>query len=168
MSEPKIALREAQAYLGIRAELTNGIRDFADDAFPELFGCLFQNGVQPAGPPFLRYHEVDRAGGPLDVEAGVPVKSAPEATNGRVRPEALPAGRYLTFLHVGPYTSDSVADLGDARAELVAWAKENGIVYASETERGLSFPCALEQFHVGPVDDPDFTNWKTEFAYLIR
>ena len=162
MSEPKIASREAQAYLGIRAELTNGIRDFADNAFPELFGWLFHNGVQPAGPPFLRYRD------PLDVEAGVPVKSAPEATNGRVRPDALPAGRYLTFLHVGPYTSDAMADLGDARAELVAWAKENGIVYASETERGLSFPCALEQFHVGPVDDPDFTNWKTEFAYLIR
>ena len=45
MSEPKIALREAQAYLGIRAELTNGIRDFADNAFPELFGWLFQNEV---------------------------------------------------------------------------------------------------------------------------
>jgi effector-binding domain-containing protein len=168
MSEPTIALREAQPYLGIRAELASGIRDFADSAFPELFGWLFQNGVQPAGPPFLRYHEVDRAGEPLDVEAGVPVESAPAAANGRVRPESLPAGRYMTFVHVGPYTSDAVADLGDARAELVAWADENGIVYASETERGLSFPCALEQFHVGPVDDPDFTRWKTEFAYLIR
>ena len=24
-----------------------------------------------------------------------------------------------------------------------------------------------ERFVVGPVDDPDFTNWQTEFAYLI-
>jgi effector-binding domain-containing protein len=177
MSEPKISLREAQLYLGIRAPVTNGIRDFADSAFPELFGWLFQNGVAPAGPPFLRYHEVDRAGEPLDVEAGVPVATDAQARrpveatvsgNGRVRFDALPAGRYLTSLHVGPYTSDAMPDLGDARAELVAWAQENGIVYGSETDRGLKFPCALERFLVGPVDDPNFTNWQTEFAYLIR
>src|SRR5215216_747518 len=168
MSEPQITLREAQPYLGIRAVVTHGIRDFADDAFPELFGSLFENGVAPAGPPFLRYHEVDRAGEPLDAEAGVPVDSAPAAGDGRVRPDALPAGRYLTAVHVGPYRSDAMPDLGDARAELVAWAHENGIVYGSETERGLEFPCARERFLVGPADEPDFTNWRTEFAYLIR
>jgi effector-binding domain-containing protein len=168
MSEPQISLREAQPYLGIRAVVTHGIRDFADDAFPELFGWLFENGVAPAGPPFLRYHEVDRAGEPLDAEAGVPVESPPAGVNGRVRADALPAGRYLTALHVGPYTSDAMPDLGDARAELVAWARDNGIVYGTETERGLEFPCALERFIVGPADDPDFTKWQTEFAYLIR
>jgi len=72
MSDPQIELRQAQPYLGIRAAVTHGIRDFADSAFPELFGWLFENGVTPAGPPFLRYHEVDRAGEPLDAEAGVP------------------------------------------------------------------------------------------------
>jgi hypothetical protein len=183
MSEPQIALREAQPYLGIRAPVTNGIRSFADTAFPELFGWLSQHGVVPAGPPFLRFHEVDHAGEPLDVEAGVPVEStagmpvegtangvgpAPAGGGGRVRADALPAGRYLTLLHVGPYTSDSMPDLGDARAELVAWARDNEIVYGSETDRGLKLPCALEHFRIGPVDDPDFTRWETEFAYLIR
>jgi hypothetical protein len=167
MSEPQISLREAQPYLGIRAAVTHGIRDFADSAFPELFGWLFEHGISPAGPPFLRYHEVDRAGEPLDVEAGVPVESPPAAGNGRVCADALPAGRYLTFLHVGPYTSDAMPDLGDARAELVAWARDNGIAYSAETERGIEFPCALERFIVGPVDDPDFTRWETEFAYLV-
>ena len=177
MSVPQISLREAQLYLGIRAPVTHGIRDFADGAFPELFGWLFQNGVAPAGPPFLRYHEVDRAGEALDAEAGVPVAAGVEtgATvdgaaggNGRVRFDSLPAGRYLTSLHVGPYTSDAMPDLGDARAELVAWAHDNGFVYGRETERGLELPCALEQFRVGPADHPDFTRWETEFAYLVR
>src|SRR5262245_49395316 len=99
MSEPQIVLREAQQYVGIRAPVTNGIREFADNAFPELFGWVFENRAEPAGPPFLRYHEVDRAGEPLEVEAGVPVKGAPESANGRVRAGALPAGRYLTALH---------------------------------------------------------------------
>ena len=168
MSEPQISLREAEAYLGIRAPVTQGIRDFADSAFPELFGWLFDNDLTPAGPPFLRYHEVDRAGEPLDAEAGVPVESASPAGNGRVRAGALPAGRYLTALHVGPYTSDAMPDLLDARSELVAWARDNGIVYGTETERGVEFPCALERFIVGPADDADFTKWRTEFAYLIR
>jgi effector-binding domain-containing protein len=168
MSEPEIVLREAQPYVGIRAAVTHGIRDFADSAFPELFGWLFENGVAPAGPPFLRYHEVDRAGEPLHAEAGVPVEGAPAAVNGRVRAGALPGGRYLTALHVGPYRSDAMPDLGDARSALVAWARDNGIVYGTETERGLEFPCALERFILGPAEDPDFTKWQTEFAYLIR
>jgi effector-binding domain-containing protein len=168
MSEPQIVLREAQQYVGIRAPVTNGIRDFADNAFPELFGWVFESGTATAGPPFLRYHELDRSAEPLDVEAGVPVERAPEDANGRVRAGALPAGRYLTALHVGPYTSETLRDLGEARAELVQWARENEIAYSRETERGVSFPCALERFVVGPVDDPDFTNWQTEFAYLIR
>jgi hypothetical protein len=50
---------------------------------------------------------------------------------------------------------------------MVQWARDNEVSYGHETERGLSFPCALERFIVGPVDDPDFTNWQTEFAYLI-
>ena len=116
MSEPQIVLREAQPYLGIRERLTDGIRDFADSAFPELFGWVFENGVAPAGPPFLRYHEIDHAGEPLDVEAGVPLSNAPAAEEGRVRARALPAGRYLTAVHIGPYTSDAMPDLGDARA----------------------------------------------------
>ena len=168
MSEPQIELRQAQPYLGIRAVVTHGIRDFADSAFPELFGWVFENGISPAGPPFLRYHEVDRGGEPLDAEAGVPVESPPSARNGRVHADALPAGRYLTSLHVGPYRSEAMPDLGDARAALVAWARDNDIVYGRETERGIGFPCALERFIVGPADDPDFTKWQTEFAYMIR
>ena len=69
---------------------------------------------------------------------------------------------------MGPYRSDSLPDLGDARAALVAWADDNGVTYGSETPRGLELACALEQFQVGPVDEEDFTKWRTEFAYLIR
>ena len=177
MSAPRIAARPAQPYLGIRAPVTNGIRSFADSAFPELFGWLASHGVAPGGPPFLRYHEVARDGEPLDVEAGVPVESRAHdelaardsaSRDDRVRASTLPAGDYLTLLHVGPYRSDSLPDLGDARAALVAWADDNGVAYGSETPSGLELACALEQFQVGPVDEEDFTKWRTEFAYLIR
>jgi effector-binding domain-containing protein len=166
MSEPTIELREPQPYLGIHAPSIDGIRQFADSTFPELFGWLSEHGVEPAGPPFIRYYEIDHAGQPLDVEVGVPVDGAPEG-DARVRADALPAGSYLTFLHVGPYTSDSLPDLANGRAELLAWAEENGIEYGQETHDGQSFPCAFEQYRIGPVDDSDFTKWETEFAYLV-
>jgi len=166
MSEPTIELREPQPYLGIHAPSIGDIRQFADTSFPELFGWLSEHGVAPAGPPFIRYYEVDHAGEPLDVEVGVPVDGAPEG-DARVRADALPAGSYLTFLHVGPYASDSMPDLADARSEIFGWAEDNGIEYRQATEHGQSFPCAFEQYRIGPVDDSDFTKWETEFAYLV-
>jgi len=166
MSEPAIELREPQPYLGIHAPSLDGIRRFADTAFPELFTWLREHEIAPAGPPFIRYYEVDHAGEPLDVEVGVPVERAPEG-DVRVRGDALPAGSYLTFLHVGPYTSDSMPDLSDARSEVLAWAEDNRIEFSQDSERGQTFPCAFEQYRIGPVDSPDFTRWETEFAYLV-
>jgi len=47
-------------------------------------------------------------------------------------------------------------------------ADENEVAYGSDTPRGIELACALERFEVGPVDEEDFTKWRTEFAYLIR
>jgi hypothetical protein len=68
---------------------------------------------------------------------------------------------------MGPYSSDSLSDLGDARTRLEDWARDNGIAYGRESARGTELACALEHFKVGPVDESDFTKWETEFAYLI-
>jgi effector-binding domain-containing protein len=156
MTEPQIELREAQPYLGIRERLTDGVPEFADRVFPELFGWLGQNGIQPAAPPFIRYVEMDRSGEPVELEVGVPVANG-AGGDGRVRADALPAGRWLTHLHVGPYRSKTLPDLGAARDELTAWAEE----------RELSYTVAIEHYRIGPVEEPDFTKWETEFAYLL-
>lgn len=166
MNEPVIQLRSAQPYLGIAGALTNGVPAFVDRAFPELFSWLAEHGVEPSGPPFIRYREIDRNGEPLDLEVGVPVSREAKGDE-RVRADALPAGRYLTLLHVGPYRSETAPDLAAARATLTSWAAEQGIVYSRETERGSALPCCLEHFIVGPVDEGDFSKWETEFAYLV-
>jgi effector-binding domain-containing protein len=160
MSEPQIELREAQPYLGISERLTAGVPEFADRVFPELFGWLWKNGIQPAGPPFIRVVEMDADGEPVELEVGVPVANGAgeiPAGDGRVRADALPAGRWLTYLHVGPYRSETAADLADAREKLMGWTKE----------QELSYTTAVEHFRVGPVEEPDFTKWETEFAYLL-
>jgi hypothetical protein len=159
---PQIEERSPLPYLGIVREVTDGVPAAVDTAFPELFGRLGEQGIAPAGPPFIRYHELDRDGEPLLLEAACPVA---DGTPGDVR--VLPEGRYLTYLHVGPYRSDTLPDLGAARAALVRWAREHGIVYARETERGLELPCCVDHLRIGPVDEADFTKWETELAYLI-
>ena len=166
MTEPEIQRRAAQQYLGIAGSITNGVPAFVDQAFPELFGWLREHAVEPAGAPFIRYRELDPAGEPLEVEVGAPVHDTPDGDE-RVRAGVLPAGRYLTLMHVGPYRSQTVPDLAVSRERLIGWAEQQGIVYSRETDRGSTLPCCLERYLIGPVEEPDFTKWETEFAYLV-
>jgi effector-binding domain-containing protein len=168
MSEPQIEERAERPYLGIRSEVPSaGIRSVVDRAFPQLFGWLSEHGIQPSGPPFIRYHQLDRAGEPLEIESAAPVADGAAPEEGPVRPGVLPAGRYVTLLHVGPYTHDSVPDLTDAQAALRGWTKEHGIVCSRPSERGESLPCCVEHFRIGPPMEADWTKWETELAYLI-
>ena len=61
--------------------------------------------------------------------------------------DALPAGRYATVVHVGPYRSETQPDLAVARAALEEWAEREG----------LSVSGYLEHYRIGPVEDPDYT-----------
>lgn len=165
-AEPQIQERAAQPYVAIACEVTDGVPAAVDPAFPELYGWLAEHGVVPAGPPFIRTLELDRAGEPLLLEVAAPVAN-PGAADDRVQAGALPAGRYVTFVHVGPYRSETVADLGAARAAVVAWMTDRGLTYSHATERGSALACCVEHFRVGPVEEPDFTKWETELTYLI-
>src|SRR5215207_306240 len=166
MTEPEIQQRPALPYLGIAGRITDGVPAFVDRAFPELFAWLRKHAVEQAGAPFIRYRELDAAGEPLQIEVGAPVDGTPQGDD-RVRVGALAAGRYLTLTHVGPYRSDTLPDLAAARERLVGWAEQRGLVYSRQTDRGSTLPCCVERYLVGPVDEPDFTTWETEFAYLV-
>jgi RNA polymerase sigma-70 factor, ECF subfamily len=166
MTEPQIQQREALPYLAIRSEVTNGVPAVADTAFPQLFAWLSRHGIEPAGPPFIRYMEVDRDGEPLEIEVAAPTASGAEA-DGQVRADSLPAGRYVTALHKGPYRSEQVPDLGDAQAALKSWIEQQGLVTGRPSERGTELPCAVEHYKVGPPMEQDWTKWETELAYLV-
>ena len=167
MTEPRIQERAEQPYLGIACEVTDGIAPVVDRAFPQLFAWLGEHGVEPSGPPFIRFRELDGAGEPLRIEVGAPVSDGESRGGGPVHADALPAGRYLTLLHVGPYRSETATDLGDAQAALIAWAAEHGVTYSHPTERGLALPCCVEHYRIGPHEESDWRKWETELAYLI-
>ncbi|MCA1656781.1 MAG: GyrI-like domain-containing protein, partial [Actinobacteria bacterium] len=114
-------------------------RRAADRGFPELFGWLAEHGVEPAGPLFIRYVEVDEAGDPLDIELGVPVATGVQG-DGRIEPGVLPAGRWATYLHVGPYNHATEPDLAAGRATLRAWADAQGLACAGYVEHFIEAP----------------------------
>ena len=168
MTEPQIEERPEQAYLGIRCELTDGIRAAVDKAFPQLFGWLGEQGVAPSGPPFIRYRELDHAGEPLVIEAAAPVSDRADPPEGApVQAGVLPAGRYATLPHVGPYTHDTDPDLVDTPAALRRWIESEGITVSRPSERGSSLPCCVEHYRIGPPMEKDWTTWETELTYLV-
>ena len=109
--------------------------------FPELFRWLGEHGIEPSGPPFIRFRELDTNGEPLEIEVGAPVEAEARATSA-CSAGSLPAGRYLTFIHLGPYRSETAPDLATAREQLVAFAAEEGIVHSRATAHGTTLPCA--------------------------
>jgi hypothetical protein len=53
---PHLEERAAQHYAGIPVTVTmDSMSGAIDQAFPELFGWLAENGVQPTAAPFIRY-----------------------------------------------------------------------------------------------------------------
>src|SRR5262245_21876498 len=100
-TEPTIVERPAQPYVAIRKVVTMDTIPEIADRLPAVFGWLAARGIAPAGPPFLKYNRIDM-GGELEVEAGVPVP-APATGEGEVLAATLPAGRYATVTHLGPF-----------------------------------------------------------------
>ena len=58
-----------------------------------------KQSLDPAGPPFIRYHVIDMQG-LMDVEMGIPVASILSG-DGRISPGVLPAGRYASLIYTG-------------------------------------------------------------------
>jgi hypothetical protein len=167
--EPKIEERPQQPYAGIAAEVSDEaeFRQAVDRSVPELFGWLGSRGIAPAGPPFIRYLELSEDGQPLRFEFCAPTAEALES-EGPVRAGSLPAGRYLTYLHVGPYTHAEVDDLADARVRVNGWAERQNITLeSSESARGTAYEANVEHYLTDASREPDWSKWETELACLI-
>ena len=159
--EPTVITRGEQPYVGIRRTVTmRSIPEIADQV-PVLAGWLGQRGIAPAGAPFLRYLVIDMDR-ELVVEAGFPV-AAPVEGDGEVFPGVLPAGRYVSAVHVG-----HPSGLYDATTELNAWADAQGLRWdVEQTPAGDSFACRLECFLTDPRVQPDMDKWETELVFKL-
>jgi effector-binding domain-containing protein len=70
----------------------------------------------------------------------------------------LPAGDYVTLLHVGPYDG-----LVQANAALQQWASQRHVRWAMDGETWLG---RIERYLTDPSQEPDPSKLETELAYL--
>ncbi|MDA8236833.1 MAG: GyrI-like domain-containing protein [Chloroflexi bacterium] len=152
--EHQVTIGEREATLVVTKRVSTtvaGIGGVLGRAFGEVYGSLAAGGAAPDGPPFVIYHGSPATGEPFDVEICAPVARRVEPPPGW-RTEELPAGTFLTLLHVGPYEA-----LGAAYATLQAWVATHDLtvtgppreVYLSEpgtppaaTRTIIEFPVA--------------------------
>ena len=153
--------RAAQPYAAIAARVTmDGLAAAVDQGFPELFGWLAEHAIPIAAPPFIRYLVVEMAS-ELQIELGVPVSE--DITGGeRVQPGVLPAGRYVTLRHTGPYDG-----LVASNAALQQWAQHEGIRFDTwDTPEGTAWRARVEHYLTNPAAEPDPARWEVNVAYL--
>jgi effector-binding domain-containing protein len=162
LTEPRLEERPVQHYVGIPATVPMAqLPTVIPQLMGETFAWLNQRQTPPAGPPLIRWLVIDMERA-VEIEIGVPV-AEPAAGDARVKPGVLPAGRYLTAVHTGPYGEQ----LMHATAEFLDWAAQHGIVWQT-TRRGADqvWGARVEFYPTDPQQEPDPEKWQTELAFL--
>lgn len=144
--ETKVQELEPQPVLSIREKITfPEISAKLGEFVGEVYAHLQSMKLDPAGPPFSRYHGFD--GGKIDFEAGLPTQG-PVAGSGRIAAGELPGGPAVSTVHMGSY--EALPKAGEA---LDAWVGEHG-----REASGANW----EVYHVAPGHDSNPSAWKTE------
>ncbi len=161
MPQPSVEQRAAQPYVGIPESITMSTFDKVVQRLDQLAIWMAAQGVEPSGPPFIRYRVIDMDR-ELLVEAGVPV-GEPVAGDGDVVAGMLPAGRYATVTHTG-HPDELIGVTGD----LLAWAERAGLDFDRwDDPRGDAWACRVESYLTDPDEEPDMTKWETTLFFRL-
>ena len=165
ITEPKLEDRKVQHYVGIRSHvLMKELPDVIPQHIDEVIEWLAQQGVEPDGPPLLRYHACPTIPGPdaeLEISVGWPV-AVTLVGNRRITADILPAGRYASLIYSG------VENGIKGNAALIEWANAQGLQWDRwDAANGDAFAGRVEYMLDGPEDDPDPANWNTEVAIKL-
>ena len=162
LSEPVEKRRHETAYAAVHAQAPlEALEEVVPGLVREVLEWALGRGAL-AGWPFTRYVTA-REGGPVDLEVGVHVHPR-TVGDARVHCGTLPAGRYLTAVHTGPYDRLAVT----AR-EFVARAEAAGWVFDVERTPGTEeWACWAEEYVTDPTEQLDPELWRTVLALKLR
>jgi effector-binding domain-containing protein len=161
-TSPRVVDRSEQPYVAVKSVVTmKEIGAVAGKFLGEVFGWVGGHGLTPAGAPFFKYNVVDMEHG-LEIEFGVPTATLAVGDD-RVIASVLPAGRYASLVHRGPYEQ-----LYDANGALLDWIKQQGLkMDVRPSPQGDRFGCRLEVYLTDPAVEKDPQKWETEVAILL-
>ena len=152
ITEPTLENRNSLPYVAITTQVTMpDIPAVLPPLIPKVFYWLQNNGINPSGPPFFRYLEMN--GKTMQVAVGFPV-AEPVAGNDGVLASSFPAGKYVIVRYQGPYSN-----LYQAHTFLENWTKNQNI----ETQG----PHA-EFYITDPVLEPNTEKWLTDIVRMVK
>lgn len=150
-----------QPFVGVTRTVTMQTINEVADEIPRLLGWLGELGQAPTGAPFLRYLVIDMAGD-MVVQAGVPVSAGVDGDSD-VEADVLPAGRYASTTHIGPFDG-----LYDATRRLLRWAGERGLRFDKHpSEEGEVWASRVEWYETNPAEQPDPQQWVTRLTFRL-
>lgn len=159
--QPAVVEREEQLYAFIRGSVRMNAFASIANRLPELVAWLTGHGAEFNGAPFFRFNAIDMEG-ESEVEAGVPVIAAPEP-EGDIRIAMLPAGRYVTAVHVGHPDK-----LFGTITELRRWAEREGLEWDMTVVDGVErWGCRVESYLTDPRVEPEMSKWKIGLAFRL-
>ncbi len=162
LNESKLEQRNAIPYVAIQTKVSVPFGEVLGPLWGEVFGWLRSQGIEPAGPPFIRYITIDMPK-ELALEVGVPVASAVTG-NDRISAGTFPAGRYAVALYTGDYSG-----LQKATAELLAWAEKQKIVFKTTgSGKDEVWAARYESYIADPKEEPNPEKWQTQLVFLVR
>lgn len=111
----------AQPILSIRTVTAVGnLLQELGKAYHAIINYLQQKGLQPSGPAFVAYYNMDMEN--LDVEMGFPVAEKMPGQS-EIKAGVIPGGRQVACMHRGPYQ-----ECGPAYEEANRWMREKGYI----------------------------------------
>jgi effector-binding domain-containing protein len=159
IGKPKIDTRPKLVYMGIRTIAPfKGMPKVIDRISRELNAWIGENDIQPAGPPFLRFHVIDMRGF-MDISFCYPVRKAlPD--DGDIKADFIPAGKYASLIYSGGGISGNRA--------LIEWVRAQGMDFDRwDTEQGDNFAGRYETYLTDPKIEPRKSRWKIEVAIKL-
>ena len=157
-NDVELQQRNPQFVVSIRSIVRiDQLGEVMDERMQALREFMQQRGIQPAGPPFVRYHTFGET--ETDLETGVPV-AEPVAGEGRIVGSELPGGPVITTWHFGSHDT-----LGNAYARMHAWLHEHG-----RTVPGAAWEVYYwidPSQYGGPAAWPAATTWGTQLIQPI-
>ena len=157
----EITARDAQFVAAITKTVTMTTMNEIADEIPGVVAWVGEHGYATAGAPFLRYLVIDMAAD-MVVQAGIPVTERVQG-DGRVESDELPAGRYLTATHVGPFDG-----LYDATVGLLSYAGTHDLRFDMHpSEQGDVWTSRIEWYETNPAEQPDPSHWVTRLTFKL-
>ena len=118
--------------------------------YPAIIDYLQQKGLQPSGPSFVAYYNMDMEN--LDIEAGFLV-AEPIPGQGEIEASVIPAGKRVSSLYKGPYQECTA----------VYEAMNKWIAAKGETPTGVAY----EFYYNSPQEVPE-SELLTKIVFPLR